>query len=257
MNWPTFANVIEPGSPEERLLDQIDPGRLPVHAAIIMDGNGRWARQRGLTRIEGHYAGLESVREVIETAARLHLAHLTLYAFSVENWKRPKTEVNALMRLLRKYIRSDLADMKRNNIRLRTLGRIDEMDGKSQELIRQAEAETAGNTGLVLSIALNYGGQSEITDACRRIALEIAAGTLAPEQIDPACVADHLYTAGLPEPDLLIRTSGEFRISNFLLWQLAYTEFHFTDVLWPDFRKLHLFKAIIDFQSRRRRFGGL
>lgn len=257
MIWKSFEHTIEPGSEDARLLEQIDPKRLPGHVAVIMDGNGRWAGARALPRIEGHRAGTESVRQIIETSARLGLHCLTLYAFSVENWRRPKAEVDDLMRLLRKYIRSDLPTLMKHNIRFQAIGRIQDMSLQTRRLIRHAEKSTAANSGLRLNVALNYGGRTELADAARRIATEAVAGTLDPAGIDPDTISSRLYTAGLPDPDLLIRTSGEYRVSNFLLWQIAYTEIHVTPVLWPDFRQGHLFQAILDFQGRVRRFGGL
>ena len=253
----SFENVIEPGSPDATLLERIDPDRLPVHVAVIMDGNGRWANARDLPRVEGHRAGTESVRQIIETTARLGIGYLTLYAFSVENWKRPRAEVNELMRLLRKYIKSDLPTLMKHNIRFQAIGRIEEMGPHTKRLIRHAKETTAANTGLMLSVALNYGGRTEMVDAVRRIAGQVANQRLVPSEIDVDCISRNLYTAEMPDPDLLIRTSGENRVSNFLLWQIAYTEFHVTPVLWPDFRRIHLFEAILDYQARVRRFGGI
>ena len=255
--WASFEGTIEPGSDESRLLARIDPDRLPRHVAVIMDGNGRWANQRDLPRIEGHKAGADSVREIIETSARLGIQHLTLYAFSVENWKRPKAEVNELMRLLKKYLQDDLPTLLQHNIRFRAIGRIQQLDATVQLLIRDAERKTAGNQRLQLNLALNYGGRSELADAARQIARLVQDRKLKPDEIDEGVMADHLYTAGLPDPDLLIRTSGEQRVSNFLLWQIAYAEFYITPVLWPDFRKRSLFEAVIEFQGRDRRYGGL
>jgi len=255
--WPAFEGVVEPGSTEFQLLEKIDPDRLPRHIAVIMDGNGRWANQRGLSRIEGHRAGADSVRESIETSARLGIQHLTLYAFSVENWKRPKTEVNELMRLLKKYLQDDLPPLLQHNIRFKAIGRTDQLDPTIQLLLRDAERKTAGNQRLQLNLALNYGGRTELVDAARHLARRIQKKELRPDDITEDVIAAHLYTAGLPDPDLLIRTSGEQRVSNFLLWQIAYAEFHITPVLWPDFRKRSLFEAVIEFQARDRRYGGL
>jgi len=256
-HWNDFEGIIEPGSVEEQLLDQLDPERMPAHIAIIMDGNGRWARSRKLLRVQGHRAGIESVRDTLETATRLGLHSLTLYAFSIENWKRPKDEVSTLMKLLRKYLKIELQNLKENNIRFTVLGRMAGLDEVIQKELREAEAATAGNDGLMFNIALNYGGRAEIVDACRSLCREVIASGASPDELDDQDFAGHLYTAGQPDPDLLIRTSGEFRISNFLLWQIAYTEIWFTDTMWPDFRKKHLFQAIIDYQKRNRRYGGI
>jgi undecaprenyl diphosphate synthase len=252
-----FENLVDPDSPEGRLLAQVDPARLPRHIAVIMDGNGRWAKSQGLPRVEGHKAGADSVKEIIENCARLGVEMLTLYAFSVENWKRPKDEVDLLMELLKQYIRKNLHTLMENDIRFRAIGRIGGLARSVQMMIRQAEKKTAGNRGLQLNLALNYGGRTELVDAARRLAAEVQAGTLDLEAIDADAVAERLYTAGFPDPDLLIRTSGESRVSNFLLWQIAYTEFHITPVLWPDFRRPHLLEAVLDYQRRERRFGGL
>ncbi len=257
MTWKAFENLVAPDSPEGHLLAQIDPARLPRHVAVIMDGNGRWAKARGLPRVEGHKAGADSVKEIIENCARLGIEMLTLYAFSVENWKRPKDEIDLLMELLKQYIRKNLTTLMENDIRFRAIGRIGGLARSVQMMIRQAEKKTARNRGLQLNLALNYGGRTEIVDAARRLAAEAQAGTLDPESIEAETISERLYTAGFPDPDLLVRTSGESRVSNFLLWQIAYAEFHITPVLWPDFRRLHLFEAVLDYQRRERRFGGL
>jgi len=257
MIWKSFEGVMEPDSAEARLLQHIDANSLPVHVAIIMDGNGRWANARNLPRIEGHKAGTDSVKQVIETAARLGIRYLTLYAFSVENWKRPKTEVQQLMRLLKHYLKTELGTLLKHDIRLRAIGRLDEMEGPVRHLLRETAARTANNRGLQLSLALNYGGRTELVDAIRAIARQVQTGALSPEAIDVEHIARNLYTEGLPDPDLLIRTSGEYRLSNFLLWQIAYTEFYITPTLWPDFRQRHFLEAVLDFQKRERRFGGL
>ena len=230
-------------------------GNLPRHIAIIMDGNGRWAKRQGLDRSEGHRAGRASVRDVVEACGQLGIEVLTLYAFSVENRNRPWREVLALMRLLRDAAREELEELMENNVRLMTMGRTDELPRTSREALRHTMERTAGNTGLILNLALNYGGRTEIVDAFRRMASEIERGELTVEQITEQCVSDHLYTAGLPDPDLFIRTSGEMRVSNFLLYQIAYTEIWVTDVLWPDFRREHLYQAIESYQGRERRFG--
>jgi undecaprenyl diphosphate synthase len=249
--------LAEPGSSEETLLEKVDLKRLPRHIAVIMDGNGRWARARHLPRVEGHRAGIASVREIVETSARLELGVMTLYAFSVENWKRPRVEVATLMMLLKEYLRKELQTLMENNIRFLPIGRIDGLDPSVQRELRYAQEKTAENTGLLFQIALNYGGRAEIVDTCNRIMATLREKEMTDAVIDEAFFADHLYTANVDDPDLLIRTSGELRVSNFLLWQIAYAEIHVTKVLWPDFRRRHLFEAILDFQSRDRRFGGV
>ncbi len=249
--------IAAPGTPERALLDRIDPARLPAHVAIIMDGNGRWAKARKLPRVEGHRAGIRSVRETIETIARLEIPVLTLYAFSTENWKRPRYEVLTLMALLKEYMRKELDTFVRNNLKFRPIGRLHELEASvRKELTRGVEA-TSHCTGTVVQIALNYSGRQEITDMVREAVRRARAGELEPAQVDERWIEDHLGTAGLPDPDLLIRTSGEERISNFLLWQLAYSEIYFTPVLWPDFGTRQLLEAIVDYQQRERRFGGL
>jgi undecaprenyl diphosphate synthase len=245
--------LVAPGSTEDELLRRIDFTRLPRHLAIIMDGNGRWAEARRLPRVEGHRAGIESVRETVETSARLGIQVLTLYAFSVENWKRPDTEVRALMSLLRHYLRAELKTLLGNNIRFRVIGQPERLSRDIREELQAAEQRTAANTGMQFNIALSYGGRAEIVDAARRA---IRAG-VAPDALDEATFASFLYTAGQPDPDLLIRTSGEMRVSNFLLWQIAYAEIWVTDALWPDFRARHLFDALVDYQKRDRRYGGV
>jgi len=230
-------------------------GNLPRHIAIIMDGNGRWAKERGLDRSEGHRAGKEAVRGVVEASGQLGIEVLTLYDFSVDARSRTSGEVLALMRILRDDAREDLPELMGNNVRMITVGRTDELPKISREALRYAIERTAGNTGLILNLALNYGGRTEIVDACRRMASEIERGELTVEQITEQCISDHLYTAGLPDPDLFIRTSGEMRLSNFLLYQIAYSEIYVTDVLWPDFGREHLYRAIESYQGRERRFG--
>jgi len=252
-----LRKLAEPGSLEETLLEKIDLKRLPRHIAVIMDGNGRWAKSRNLPRVEGHRAGIASVREVVETAARLELRVITLYAFSVENWKRPRYEVATLMMLLKEYLRKELATLMENDIRFTPIGRIDGLDPSVQRELRYAEEQTAKNTGLLFQIALNYGGRAEIVDTVNRIMALLRERETADAVIDEQFFADHLYTANIDDPDLLIRTSGELRVSNFLLWQIAYAEIHVTKVLWPDFRRRNLFEAIIDFQARDRRYGGV
>ena len=242
-----------PGSPDETLARQVNFEQLPAHIAIIMDGNGRWAAQRHLPRVEGHRAGIESVRDVVETSARLGIDVLTLYAFSVENWKRPRTEVNTLMMLLKRYIRLELNTLHKNNIRFQVVGRSDQLAPDVQAELAIGIRQTASNTGMLFNIALNYGGRAEIVDAARRA---IAAG-VRPDDLDERRFSDFLYTAGQPDPDLLIRTSGEMRISNFLLWQIAYSEIWVTETLWPDFRRRDLLQAVVAYQKRDRRYGGI
>jgi undecaprenyl diphosphate synthase len=244
---------IPPGSPDEALARQVNFEQLPAHVAIIMDGNGRWAALRHMPRVEGHRAGIDSVRDVVETSARLGIGVLTLYAFSVENWKRPRTEVNMLMMLLKRYIRLELGTLLQNNIRFRVIGRADELAPDVQHELELGIRKTEKNTGMLFNIALNYGGRAEIVDAARRA---IASGIDAAD-LDEAKFGDFLYTAGQPDPDLLIRTSGEMRVSNFLLWQIAYAEIWVTDTLWPDFRRRDLLSAIVDYQKRDRRYGGI
>jgi undecaprenyl diphosphate synthase len=250
-------NLAAKGSSERRLLEEIDLTKLPRHVAVIMDGNGRWAKQRGSPRVEGHRAGIASVREIVETCARLELDALTLYAFSVENWKRPRFEIVTLMSLLKEYLAKELANLLKNDIRFRVVGRMNELDPSVQKALAHGLAATSSCRGMTFNIALNYGGRTEIVDACRSLAHDVASGRLTTEQIDEETLGSRLSTAGLPDPDLLIRTSGEMRVSNFLLWQIAYSEIWVTPTLWPDFRKRHLFEAILDFQKRERRYGGV
>lgn len=250
--------VLKPGGKEWQLAEDIDPERLPAHIAIIMDGNGRWARRRNLPRVAGHRAGVEPVRSTIETCGRLGIKALTLYAFSTENWKRPRPEVDTLWRLLRLYLRRELPDLMRNDVVFSCVGRIDGLPGPVRQEIESAIQQTAGNNGLRLNVALNYSGRAELVDALNAIVTDARRqGNLQDLFINEDAISARLYTAGLPDPDLLIRTSGEMRISNFLLWQIAYSELYVTDVLWPDFSRGDLLRAIIDFQKRERRFGGL
>ena len=244
-----FAGIVKPDTAEAKLLTSIDVERMPQHVAVIMDGNGRWAKKQGKPRIFGHRAGAASVRSIIDTCARLEIKAVTLYAFSTENWKRPRTEITGLMQMLKRYIRSDLKEVHANNIRFQAIGNIAGLAEDVQKEIASAMKMTARNTGMVMSVALNYGGRAEITQAAKKAA---ASGEITEESIE-----QNLYTHGLPEVDLLIRTSGEFRISNFLLWQLAYSEIYVTPVLFPDFRRPEVFEAIIDYQKRDRRFGGV
>jgi undecaprenyl diphosphate synthase len=241
---------------EARLLAALDTHRLPRHVAIIMDGNGRWAKRRHLPRVAGHRAGVRSARMAIETCARLKLEALTLYAFSVENWRRPKSETDFLMQLLREYLRKELPSIHKNNIKFRVLGRLEELPAGVREDALEAMHMTAKNNGMTLAIALNYGGRAEIVDAVKAIVGESQNGH-AGELVDEKRVSQHLYTAGLPDPDLLIRTSGEMRVSNFLLWQIAYAEIYVTETLWPDFSRARLIEAMLEFQKRERRYGGI
>ncbi len=257
MSLQDLLEVVPVGTDEEDFLRVIDFARLPRHVAIIMDGNGRWAQLRSKHRVEGHRAGIQAVRDTVETAARLGLEVLTLYAFSIENWKRPESEVTTLMGLLKHYLRSELDTLLKNNIRFRVVGRGDELAPDIRQELARAEERTALSSGLQFNIALNYGGRAEITDAVKRLFAELLREGRTPEAIDEQALASHLYTAGQPDPDLLIRTSGELRVSNFLLWQIAYSEIWVTEVLWPDFRRRHLLQAIVEFQKRERRYGGI
>jgi undecaprenyl diphosphate synthase len=239
------------------LLSQIHLGSLPRHIAIIMDGNGRWARRRRLPRIAGHRAGTQAVRDTVEICSQLGLTALSLYAFSTENWKRPKSEIETLMGLLREYIRKELAEIHRNNIRLQILGHYEQLPREVGNDLHEALQLTASNTGMVLNVALNYSARTELADAFNAILKEIQSGRNRETTITEQSISDHLSTSGLPDPDLLIRTSGEMRVSNFLLWQIAYAEIWVTDTCWPDFTRRHLLQAVIDFQKRERRYGGL
>jgi undecaprenyl diphosphate synthase len=241
---------------EAELLAKLDLARLPRHVAVIMDGNGRWAQRKHLPRVAGHRVGTQTARTTIETCARLKIKALTLYAFSVENWRRPKTETDFLMALLREYLRQEMPLIQRNNIRMKFLGRARELPLAVQQDMKNAEEKTAGNGGMVLSLALNYGGRAEIVDAANAILAERnGQGDRSP--ITEEEISRHLYTASLPEPDLLIRTSGESRVSNFLLWQIAYAEIFLTDTLWPDFNRARLLESFLEFQRRERRYGGI
>ena len=253
MSLERLLASIPEGSDDAALARQIQPDRLPQHVAIIMDGNGRWAEHRHLPRVEGHRAGIQSVREVVETSARLGLEVLTLYAFSIENWKRPAAEVSVLMTLLRRYLRSELDTLIEHGIRFRVIGRAEGLPTEVLEELREAEARTAAHRGLQFNIALNYGGRAEIVDAVKAA----LAAHADPATLDEDRFSQWLYTAGQPDPDLLIRTSGEMRISNFLLWQIAYAEIYVTGTLWPDFRRRHLLDAILAYQKRDRRYGGI
>ncbi len=235
--------------------ERLDPARRPRHVAIIMDGNGRWARGRGLPRALGHQAGIKSVRIIVEAAQEQGIEVLTLYCFSIENWKRSRQEVDWLMRLLDEYLARELPDLVKNHVGLNVIGRLDGLPSKVQEHLRAAMAKTRSGAVMTLNLALNYGGRTEILDAVRQVAADVQAGRLTPAQIDEALFARYLYTRGQPDPDLLIRTSGELRISNFLLWQISYTELYITPVLWPDFGKAEFLAALEAYQRRDRRFG--
>jgi|SRR5579872_4592549 len=253
-----LLDILEPGTHEAALAATIDADRLPAHIAIIMDGNGRWARRRSLPRIAGHRAGVEPVRTAVDTCARLGLQALTLYAFSTENWKRPRAEVDMLWKLLRIYLRRELPSLVRNNVQFTCMGRIDQLPVQVRDELESAIHRTSRNTGLRLNVAINYSGRAELVDALNAIVEDARLeGRLGQLRVDEEAISSHLYTAGLPDPDLLIRTSGELRISNFLLWQIAYSEIYITEKLWPDFERSDLLEAILDYQKRDRRFGGL
>ena len=234
---------------------RLRPEDIPRHVAIIMDGSGRWAERRGISRIQGHREGLEALRAVVRAAHELGIGFLTLYAFSLENWNRPKAEVNELMRLLDHYLEVEIDEVMRNGIQLRAIGRLERLPSAVAESVRASVERTRGNREMVLAFALSYGGRAEIVDAARRLCREVELGKIDPESVDEKVFAAHLYDPDLPDPDLLIRTGAESRVSNFLLWQIAYTEIHTTDVMWPDFRKANLVNALLDYQGRERRFG--
>lgn len=236
-------------------MNSIEKEKLPRHIAVIMDGNGRWARQRLLNRISGHKKGIEAAREVVSCCSELGVECLTLYTFSRENWKRPAHEVSTLMIFLERHLKAEAPTLQEKNIRLKAIGNLSELPQSVQKVVREVENATASNTGMLLQLALSYSGREELATAARTVAEKAASGELAPEDVNEQTFEGFLYTTGVPDPDLLIRTSGERRISNFLLWQLAYTELYITEVLWPDFTREHLFEAIRDYQSRERRFG--
>ena len=252
------SRVHELSADEQAVYRRLDPTRLPQHVAVIMDGNGRWAGKRSLKRFLGHQQGAESVQYVVEAASRINLPWLTLYAFSLENnLRRPRLEVNFLMRLLSSYLSNNVQRMNDNNVRIRYIGRTHDLPSEVRERMQWAAEATVRNTGTTLTLALNYGARSEIVDAFRALALEIQASGRSPHDVTEEDISRHLYTSHMPDPDLLVRTSGEMRISNYLLWQIAYTEIFVTDRLWPDFRGVHLLEAIEDYQRRERRYGGL
>jgi undecaprenyl diphosphate synthase len=245
--------AVAPGSPDEALVHRIDVDRLPRHFAVIMDGNGRWAESRRLPRVEGHRAGIDAVRDTVETAARLGVSGLPVYAFAMENWKRPASEVSALLGLLKRAQRLELNTLLKNDIRFRVIGQPERLSRDIQGELARAADRTRDNRGMVFNIALSYGGRAEIVEAARRA---LRRG-LDPDSLDEATFSSLLYTAGQPDPDLLIRTSGEMRVSNFLLWQIAYAEIWVTEALWPDFRTRHLLEAVVDYQKRDRRYGAI
>jgi len=243
------------GIPAAEMKETIDRNNIPKHIAVIMDGNGRWAKQKGAMRIFGHRNAIQAVREAIEGSGELGVNYLTLFSFSTENWSRPKEEVDALMDLLVQTIVAETGLMMKENVRLNAIGDLESLPKSTYDKLIEVMQQTSANTGLTVNLALSYSGQWELTKAAQRIAQKVSEGKLSPGEITQQTLADHLDTAGIPDPELMIRTSGEYRISNFLLWQLAYTELYFSDVLWPDFRKEHLFAAIEDYQKRERRFG--
>src|SRR5580693_8581700 len=253
-----MLDALSPEDTDRELALSLDPARIPAHIAIIMDGNGRWAKRRGLPRIAGHKVGVSTVRSVVEDCANLGVGVLTLYAFSAENWKRPRAEVDMLWRLLRFYLRHELEDLQRNDIRLQSIGHVEALPERAYEELRAVERATARNQGMRLNLAINYSARIDIVDAVNAVLDEARIeGRLSDLVIDEKMISRRLYTADLPEPDLLIRTSGEMRVSNFLLWQIAYAELYVTETLWPDFNRTELLRAILDFQKRERRFGGL
>jgi undecaprenyl diphosphate synthase len=249
--------IVQPGSQEADLLERLDKDRLPKHVAVIMDGNGRWASMRRLPRVAGHRAGIESVRDIIETSAKLGLKVLTLYAFSAENWKRPRQEVRTLMSLLKEYLRRELKNVHKNNIKFQAIGRIQELEPSVRAELRRAMRLTQNNSGMLLNVALNYSGRAEIVDTFNRLFRELKQNGHNLSPVNEELISKFLYTSGIPDPDLLIRTSGEMRISNFLLWQIAYSEIYITQTYWPDFRRKHLLEALLEYQQRDRRYGGI
>lgn len=255
--WKKWFGPKKTADLPQDLYKTIDPTNVPAHVAIIMDGNGRWAKRRGMPRIFGHRAGVETLRSIVKTASEIGVKALTAYAFSTENWKRPAEEVTFLMTLLSEYLDSELEELDQNKVKLRFIGKIEELAPVLQDKMNHAANRTANNSGLILNLAVNYGGRSEIVRAVRLIAQQVISGKLDENEITEDAIERHLYTAGLPDPDLLIRPSGDYRISNYLLWQLAYTEFWFTSIHWPDFKPEHFIEAVRDYQVRERRFGGL
>jgi len=253
-----LLEVLRPGEVEWELANALDPARLPAHIAIIMDGNGRWANRRHLPRVAGHKAGVAPVRSTVETCARLGIGDLTLYAFSCENWKRPRAEVDTLWHLLRYYLRKELPELQQHGVRLRAIGRVEALPAEVREELLGVVEETAANTGLRVNLAINYSGRAEMVDAVNAILDRARAnGSLDRLRVDEALIQSHLYAPQAPDPDLLIRTSGELRVSNFLLWQIAYSEIYVTETLWPDFDRAELLRAILAYQKRDRRYGGV
>ena len=238
-------------------METLDLQKLPQHVAIIMDGNGRWAKQRGMNRIRGHEAGVESVRVIVRTSREIGIPWLTLYAFSEENWRRPRVEVEALMVLLKRFLRSELQEMLDNGIRFQAIGRLHKLPNDVQSTLRETAKRTASNRNMVLTLALSYGGRQEVTDAVRKMVQRVEAGEMRSSDITEALLSEHLYTANMPDPDLLIRTSGESRVSNFFLWQIAYAEIYITPTYWPDFREQEYVQALTEYQKRERRFGAI
>ncbi|HDZ91825.1 MAG: isoprenyl transferase [Deltaproteobacteria bacterium] len=236
-------------------MTRIDPKQLPAHVAIIMDGNGRWAKRKGLSRIHGHQRGADTVRKIVTFSREIGIRFLTLYAFSEENWKRPAHEVKALMKLLNRFLKAELEEMQENGIRLKTIGRVAKLPKSTRQILLDTVEQTSSNTGMTLTLALSYGGRQEIVDAIRKITGQIRENKISPDQIDEELVSNSLYTSGMPDPDLLIRTSGEYRVSNFLLWQISYCEIFITQTLWPDFGEDDFREALLDYQKRERRFG--
>jgi undecaprenyl diphosphate synthase len=255
--WKKWFSKKQSNESTESIYDVLDQDRIPKHIAIIMDGNGRWAQKRGMPRALGHRAGAEALRNIVRAASDIGVQVLTTYAFSTENWRRPTEEVNLLMNLIADYLDSEIEEMNDNNVQMRFIGKLDELPHKVQDKIVKSQQRTANNTGLILNLAINYGGRAELVHAVQIITNKVLAGELAPNEVNAELISQHLYTAGLPDPDLLIRPSGDLRLSNFLLWQSAYTELWLTDTKWPDFTANHLVQAIQDFQKRERRFGGL
>ncbi|KRQ86980.1 Isoprenyl transferase [Caloramator mitchellensis] len=252
-----FNLIKEKKQSDDNLLDSLDKNNIPLHIAIIMDGNGRWAKKRNLPRTMGHKAGVETIREIVKVCSNIGVKYLTLYAFSTENWKRPADEVNALMNLLVEYLRREVQELDKNNVVINWIGDIAKLPAICQEELLRAKEKTKDNTGLVLNLALNYGSRDEIIRAIKKIAIDVRDGKLKTEDINEELINGYLDTAGMPDPDLMIRPSGELRISNFLLWQIAYSELWFSNIFWPDFNKNELLKAILEYQKRDRRFGGV
>ncbi|MDL2280808.1 isoprenyl transferase [Selenomonadales bacterium OttesenSCG-928-I06] len=257
MLWKKLFKTKDNNDTNTEIFREIQQKPLPAHIAIIMDGNGRWANKIGKPRVFGHSQGVKTLKEIVKDSSNIGIKVLTVYAFSTENWRRPQTEVDFLMNLFSDYLDSEIEELNENNVKLKFMGIIKDLSQTLQDKIKHAEIKTEKNTGLILNLAVNYGGRSEITLAAKKIAAKVKNNELSVDDINEQIINDHLYTSDLPDPDLLIRPSGDFRISNFLLWQLAYTEFWFSNVNWPDFSREHLIEAIKDFQKRDRRFGGI